>query len=417
MHEYSSQDRLALLYRLSQTFNSSLDLNEVLNRVMDEVITVMHAERGFLMLREADESLSLSVARGIDHKTLAAGESSFSRGVIQGVVTDGKPVLTDDAQLDMRFMGHQSVKIHGLRSIICVPLSIKDQVSGVIYIDNRLQAGLFTDADLDLLAAIASSAAIAIENARLYQVAVEKGRMERELQVARQVQANLLPQEMPHLEGWEFAARWEPAREVAGDYYDLFEVEDGKLGVVIADVADKGMPAALFMASTRSIVRATLNGSVWPARGVAQTNQLLCSESSQGMFVTLFFLLLEEGSGEVFYVNAGHNPPIHYQARQDQLSYLSRTGMALGVDAGAVFEQRKIVLEEGDFLFLYTDGVTDALDARGSEYGIQRLEKVVQAMRHAPASEIIAALDRSIENFMGSSAPYDDITIVAVKKI
>src|SRR4030042_698982 len=216
-----SGERLALLYRLSQTFNSSLDLDQVLNLVMDEVIAVTGAERGFLTLREANGSLMFRVARGRDQKTIDDPQFQISRSVVERVAQEGEPILTSDAQKDDRFSARQSVVILGLRSILCVPLKIKDQVLGVIYVDNRLQTGIFSEADLELLTAIASSAAIATENARLYQVAVEKGRMARELQMAREVQASLLPQETPQGPGWEFAACWQPARGGAGGYYDL----------------------------------------------------------------------------------------------------------------------------------------------------------------------------------------------------
>ena len=232
--------RLALLYRVSRTFNSSLDLDEVLNRVMDEVIAVTHAERGFVMLRDEDGGLAFRVARGMDRSMVDDPEFQISRGVVEQVAHEGQPMLTSDAQRDERLSMRLSVIGLGLRSILCVPLKCKDTVSGVIYVDNRLQAGIFTADDLDLLVAIASNAAIAIENARLYQVAVEKGRMERELQMAHAVQASLLPRETPQMPGWEFEARWQPAREVSGDYYDFIPIDGNKLGLVIADVSDKG---------------------------------------------------------------------------------------------------------------------------------------------------------------------------------
>ena len=256
----SSTVRLALLVRLAQAFNSSLDLDQVLGRVMDEVIAAVHAERGFVMLHEAGGQLVFRVARGIDQRTIEDPSFQISRGVLAQVAAEGRPVLTSDAQHDDRFSMRQSIVSLGLRSILCVPLVVRDQVTGVIYVDNRLHAGIFTPADLELLTAIASSAAIAIENARLYQAAVETGRLERELQMARELQAGLIPHETPHAPGWEFVARWQPARQVAGDFYDFIPAAGDHIGIVVADVADKGMAAAIFMALTRSTVRASLAG-------------------------------------------------------------------------------------------------------------------------------------------------------------
>jgi hypothetical protein len=327
-----SSDRLALLVRLSQVFNSTLALDEVLNRVMDEVIAVTRAERGFVMLREEDGTLTFRAARGMDQSTVQDPQFQVSRGVVERVAQQGRPVLTSDAQQDDRFSLRLSVVNLGLRSILRVPLLVQGRLLGVIYVDNRLRCGLFTADDLDLLAAIASTAAIAIENARLYQVAVDKGRMERELQMAREVQASLLPSATPQLPGWEFVARWRPAREVAGDYYDFLPLGEGRLGLVMADVSDKGMPAALLMALTRSVVRASVIPAPTPAEGIAVANRLVCADSTGGMFVTLFYGVLHPDTGMLTYVNAGHNPPLFYRAGEDHLLELKPSGMALGLD-------------------------------------------------------------------------------------
>ncbi len=411
----ASSDRLSLLYRLSQTFNSSLDLDEVLNRVMDEVIAATGAERGFVTLLEANGGSIFRVARGMDQKTIDDPQFQVSRSVVERAAREGRPILTSDAQSDERFSMRHSVRVLGLRSILCVPLEIKGKILGVVYVDNRLQTGLFTEEDLDLLAAIASSAAIAIENARLYQVAVEKGRMERELQMARQVQASLLPQETPQIEGWEFAAHWQPAREVAGDYYDFIPLAAERLGLVIADVSDKGMSAALFMALTRSIIRASVASTDSPADGIAQANRLICADATRGMFVTMFYALLDPVTAKMAYVNAGHNPPLLCRADEDELETLTRTGMALGVVEDSPFEVRTLHLNPGDFMLLYTDGVTDATDAHEQSFGMERLQRVVLENRRATVTEILSALEQSIEEFVGSIAPFDDVAIVVAK--
>jgi len=413
-----SSDRLALLFRLSQTFNSSLDLDEVLNRVMDEVIAVTHAERGFVMLHDSKGRLVFRVARGMDQSTIDDPQFQISRSVVERVAREGQAVLTSDAQSDERFSMRQSVMDLGLRSILCVPLTIRNKTLGGVYVDNRLQAGIFTQSDLDLLSAIASSAAIAIENARLYQMAVEKGRMERELQMAHEIQAGLLPGEMPQVSGWEFVARWQPAREVAGDYYDFIPLDPGggQLGLVIADVSDKGMPAALFMALTRSVVRASVGHAPSSADGIAHANRLICEDATGGMFVTLFYAQLNPETGDMTYVNAGHNPPLLYRADQDLLTELTSTGMALGVMEDTSFEQRTVRLNAGDFVFLYTDGVTEALDSQRREFGEERLQRVILDKRHAPAAEMVAGLEQALREFVGASSPADDITVVAAKR-
>lgn len=415
-----SRHRLDLLYRLAQTFNSSLDLDQVLNSVMDEVITTMKAERGFVMLLNDDGELEFKIARGIDQRTIDDPQFQVSRSILKRVIIEGKPILTNNAQMDARFNTQQSVRLLGLRSILCVPLILKGKTLGVIYVDNHLQSGIFKPSDRELLLAIASNAAIAIENARLYQLAVEKGRLERELQMARQVQTNLLPKETPQISGWEFAATWQPARQVAGDYYDFIPFEDGRLGVIIADVSDKGMPAALFMAMTRAILRASLTQSPSPSDGIAHANRLLCQDSTNCMFVTLFYAQIDPTSGLFTYVNAGHNPPIYYHhqshSKTGQLARLSRTGMALGVMEDATFQENVIRLSEGECLLLYTDGLTDTFNLAGESFSIQSLELLLTSNPTLSAKQFVSHLMRTIQNFSANPEPFDDLTLIYLKR-
>jgi sigma-B regulation protein RsbU (phosphoserine phosphatase) len=411
-------DRLSLLYRLSQIFNSTLDLDEVLNRVIDEILTAVHGERGFVMLREPGSPLSFRVARGLDQETIESPQFQVSRGVVEQVAGNGQPVLTSDARTDDRFRLRHSVMDLGLRSILCVPLTRKGQVTGVVYVDNRLRAGIFNQADLELLAAIASSAAIAIENARLYQVAVEKGRMERELQMAHELQASLLPGEPPDIPSWELAACWLPAREVAGDYYDLFPLADGATVLVIADVCDKGMPAALFMALSRSIVRASLDGALSPSEGMARANRLIHADAG-GMFVTLFCARLQPGSGDITYVNAGHNPPLLVRRADvcDPFTPLPPTGMALGALPDSTYGQGTVHLDPGDLILCYTDGVIDSRDAQGEAFGKARLLHLLRQHHQKGVRQVVETLEQAIRAYAGGVTPFDDVTLLAVGRL
>jgi sigma-B regulation protein RsbU (phosphoserine phosphatase) len=416
MTNHSPDHRLALLYRISQTFSSSLDPDRVLDLVMDEVIGATGAERGLLMLYDDAGKLEFRAARGLDQQTIEASDFQVSRGVVDWVADEGKPILTSNAQFDERLGGRASIISMGLRSILCVPLLLKGWSLGLIYVDNRLQAGIFGQEDLDLLVAIASSAAIALENARLYQMAREMGRMERELQMARQVQSSLIPDATPDIPGWEVVAWWEPAREVSGDFYDFVQEGEGRWGIVVADVSDKGIPAALFMALARTIVRASVLDAPSPAAGIARANRLVCADARDGMFVTLVYGELEPATGKMCYVCAGHYPPLLYRAAGDRLTHLKWTGMALGVDPGASYESHTVRLKPGDFMLMYTDGVIDATNPQGEAFGQDRLWESIVEQRHAPAAEIVAALRAELGRFAGGSAPFDDVTLVLVRR-
>lgn len=411
-----SNERLELLYRVSQTFNSSLDLDQVLNTVIDQVIAVIHAERGFVVLREPDGALVFRVARGMHQTTIDDPQFQVSRGVVDQVIREGKPVLTSNAQADSRFSGRQSVSILGLSAILCAPLKVRETILGAVYVENRLQAGLFTEEDLAFLEAIAASAAISIENARLYQVAVEKGRMERELQLAYRVQSSLIPAEAPQLEGWEFCAHWLPARQVSGDFYDFFPTRTGALGIVVADVSDKGIPAALFMANSRSLLRASLMVAEQPLQGFTNANRLVCADAADGMFLTMFYGQLEPATGQMRFINAGHNPPLLYRHGKTSPAELSRTGMALGVDEMAGFQEGQVMLQPGDLLVLFTDGLPDAMDDQGSEFSMERVRAAIQARLGEPAPQVLASLLEALSAHTGAAPPFDDVTIVIIKR-
>jgi serine phosphatase RsbU (regulator of sigma subunit) len=277
--------------------------------------------------------------------------------------------------------------------------------------------GIFTMDDLDLLSAISYSAASAIENARLYQVAIEKARMERELQVARQVQSSLLPKDVPHLSGWDFAATWLPAREVAGDYYDFFTRPDGSLDLIIADVSDKGMAAALFMANSRSIVRAAMANANTLAEGIAGANRLIYADSASGMFLTLFYARIDPLSGSLTFVNAGHNAPLHYSRGQIEPVELKRTGMALGVEEGLTYFEKTTALQKGDVIILYTDGLTDAINESQQAFDLENVLRVVSSVRNTPAQHILNTIVAAVDHFTGSAAPFDDITMIVARRL
>jgi len=399
-------------------FNSSLELEEVLTCVMDEVIVTLKAERGFIMLQEPGGSFQFKVAHGIHQEEIPDPQSEISLTIAHEVAVNGVLVVTSNAQEDERFSSRYSVIFLRLRSVLCVPLSVKGNIIGVIYVDNRLFKGVFTLPDLELLTAIASSAAIVIENARLYILAIEKGRLESELQIARQVQTSMLPKEIPHCPGWEFSALWQPARQVAGDFYDCIRLGQCQLGLLIADVTDKGMPAALFMALARTILRACLRKPSSAAADIKHANRLICSESTSGYFVTVFYAGLDLKSGQLTYVNAGHPPPFWCRPI-DQLEMipLVRTGMALGIDPGASFDQQTIQMEPGDYVLAYTDGVTEACNERQVMFGEDKLRSEILKYSTLKPTVILDKILHCAMEWSGGTEYYDDITLLLANRL
>ncbi|MBZ0295792.1 MAG: SpoIIE family protein phosphatase [Anaerolineae bacterium] len=409
-----SSEHLLTLYEITRTMNSSLDFDDVLNRAMDSVMQVTKAERGVLMIADSTTGqLQIRVARNVSGETLA-NEDAYSTTVVNQVVETRTSLLTNNAMFDNRYVPGQSIIMRGLRAILCAPMLVKDRLVGVVYVDTSMRSGNFSEADRNLLSAVAGQAGIAIENARLYAVAVEKGRIERELQMGREMQRALMPQEMPVLEGYELAAIWRAAREMAGDFYDAFHLGEDRLGVVIADVSDKGAAAALFMAVSRSFIRSYAHAGLSPVDTLRATNDLILDDADSGMFVTAYHSIFDR-NGICYNVNAGHNPPLYYQHAKRKASFMPRGGRAIGWFADNPVKEVILELSPGDTLVYYTDGVTEAEDEESRFYSDARLIRAVMACAGESAAGVRDYIVRDVEQFCGNVPLFDDLTLLVVK--
>jgi sigma-B regulation protein RsbU (phosphoserine phosphatase) len=331
-------------------------------------------------------------------------------------VEERAPLLTNNAMFDDRYTPGQSIIARGLRAIMCAPMLVKQRLVGVVYVDTSMRSGNFSEADRDLLNAVAGQAGIAIENARLYRVAVEKGRIERELQMGREMQQALMPNQMPLFAGYDLAATWRAAREMAGDFYDVFHLSDDRLGVVIADVSDKGAAAALFMAVSRSFIRSYAHAGLSPVDTLRAANDLILDDARSGMFVTVYHSVFNR-NGNCYNVNAGHNPPLLYRRAANQVAYLPRGGRAIGWFADNPVKETVLRLLPGDLLVYYTDGLTEAQNAHGDFYGEDRLAAMVLKMAEQPAVNVRDAIVRDVESFCAGIPLLDDLTLVVVRYI
>lgn len=408
-----SPEHMRALYAITGTMNSSLDFDEALNNVLDAIISVMKAQRGFLMIADPEtDELRVLTVKGVDGETLE--EEGYSTTIVSQVVSTREPLLTNNAQFDTRFQAGQSIIMRGLRAILCAPMLVKDRLMGVVYVDTSMRSGNFNDSDRNLMAAVAGQAGIALENARLYTVAVEKGRMERELQMAREIQQGLLPHNLPKLTGYDVASSWQAAREVAGDFYDAFKLADDKLGVVIADVSDKGAPAALFMAVARTMIRSHAHAGLSPVDIIGRTNDLILEDAESGMFVTVYHSHFYEG-GDSAHVNAGHNPPLIYRAQTGTTEYMPRGGRAVGWFPDNPLSEVRLQLHAGDVIVYYTDGLTEAENPNKDQYGEERLAQTLINNANQSAEDIMTTILDDVDVFAEGEPPFDDLTIMVVR--
>jgi sigma-B regulation protein RsbU (phosphoserine phosphatase) len=300
--------------------------------------------------------------------------------------------------------------------LIGFPLMIKSDLFGVMLVEEDSDARRFRQKRVDIVSSIAQQVAFSIQNEHLQREMVNRERLEHEVHLARQIQKTFLPEHLPELDGWNLAATWITARQVGGDFYDVFELPGGRLGLFIADVSDKGIPAALFMALTRTLVRAVVFDTPSPADAMRRVNSLIIPDNQQGMFVSAVYGVLTLENGEFVYANAGHNPPIWLCGASRVMQMLRRTGAALGIIEDVPMEDRTITLAPGDFLLLYTDGVTEAFSPEDETYGDERLKQVLEAAEVTTARGVLDALEASVRQFMGLLPPADDLTMLGINR-
>src|SRR5947208_11876649 len=328
-------DLLALISKVGVALLASVTLNETLEQIVALVFEAVPADRCMIMMRNAKSpELKVAVARLRD-RAGEVGEIRISRSVIDEVVTNGKSVLTSDAQADPRFMGG-TVMLQGVRSVLAVPLGVGANVFGIIYADSPLSDNRFTEDHLKLLTTLASVAAIRVENARLTEEQMERERLEREQQVASEIQQRFLPASAPQLDGWELQGIRFPCYEIGGDYYDFIRRDDGKLVVALGDVSGKGTAAALLMSSLHAAIHAQAGSHDSLVATISAVNRYLADNIPPNRFVTLFYAELDPDSGAVSFLNAGHNPPLIVHAA-GKVEQLASGGLHLGIKRDAEY--------------------------------------------------------------------------------
>jgi serine phosphatase RsbU (regulator of sigma subunit) len=270
---------------------------------------------------------------------------------------------------------------------------------------------------VEIVTSIAQQVVLSIQNEHLQLEMVMRERLEHEVELARQIQKTFLPEHLPEIPGWDLAATWLTARQVGGDFYDVIELPDRRLGLLIADVSDKGMPAALFMALTRTLIRAVVYNTPSPAEALQRVNALIIPDNRESMFVTAVYGVLSIESGEFTYANAGHNPPVWMSKAGKSLEFLYRTGAALGIIEDLPMNQRTISLGLDDLLFLYTDGLTEAFSPDDETFGDGRLQQVLNNVAEtSSARTVLDALETAVNQFMDPLPAADDLTMLALKR-
>jgi len=416
-------DKLRMLLDITKTISRSLDLQEVLDLVMDTLDSLIPYDAAGIYLvkhlrptdwQAGDEETTVfhtEAVRGYDIADMQELHLKMGEGLIGHVAVSGRPFISPDVRKEPRYVNARA----RTRSEMVAPIISNEEVIGVFDLESD-ELNAYANDDLEVLMLLASQVAIIIEKVMLHDQLIEKQRLETQLEVARQVQLELLPARDPQVEGFDISAYNFPTEEVSGDYYDWVQIYDDQIGIVIADVSGKGVPAALLMAFLRASLRAASHIGYAPQVSMSKVNYLLWESIERNQFVTAFYGILDTTNRTLAYSNAGHNPPMLIDV-DGTAHFEERGGVPLGMFRDSRYYEYYATIAPGQILVLYTDGVTEATNPSGEEYGRDRLAEAVRNVRDLPAREMIDVLHRDLIQWTDGQGAGDDVTFFILKAL
>jgi phosphoserine phosphatase RsbU/P len=415
--------QIATLLDALRALGGSRVLDEVLTLVMDAAIDVTGAERGFVMLANARGELELKLARMQGRMSLSGTRFDTSRKIPEQVFATGREIVVKDMHEDDLADAHMQTIALGIRHVLCVPLLLVRYVDqpgtpvearsiGVLYLDSREKGTILSQTARHALETLAAEAAVAIENARLFREAIEKGRIEEELRVASQIQQALLPKARTRGSFYDASGTSIACRAIGGDFFEYIELPDGSFGFALGDVSGKGPPAALLTAMLQGIFSTQAFAPVEPATMMTRVNKALIARGIESRFATIFFGILSP-DGRLTYCNAGQNPPLLFMS--SGVRKLETGGMIVGLFPHATYDQEELQLAAGDSLAVFSDGVSEALNPAGEEYGEDRIREALAPHWLEPSDAALQTLLNSVRDFAQGAPQSDDVTALVVR--
>ena len=413
----SSVEELILLNDLALAASSSLDIDQTLNTIVQKSIKAVRAEQGSISLVTEKQDDPLRTL--IRHQDFSGSMESYKIGShISGwVLKYRKPLLIENLATDERFhVTEQEIK--DIRSALCLPILFQGKIIGILIMINKKTLEPFSENDLRLLSIIAAQSGQLIRNSQLQQEAIDKKRLEQELILAKKIQRSLLPKADPGIEGIEIASYFNPMEAVGGDYYDFFEIDENRFGIVIADVSGHGPSAALIMAMIKGILHSIIHNFTAPDVALNELDSIITRIIPADVFITLLFIVFDFEKKVLQFANAGHLPIIQYNHQQNICQTLELPGFVLcawDLLQESSYGQREIPLREGDIFFVYTDGVNEAVNKNFEMFEISGIENALKETVSASAENIIEHIKGKLDTFTGKTSQDDDIVMIAVK--
>ncbi|RMD98838.1 MAG: hypothetical protein D6814_06725, partial [Calditrichaeota bacterium] len=384
----------------------TLDKNIIANTLAYAIMGEMMVQHCVVFLQNVDGEMETLVCKGVekDHVESVLRKQEAVEAILQTRLP--KEVAQLEPALLSESMAQKQLELF-------IPMLSQDRVKGGIFLGKRLNERPFSATDLEFLATLANAAMTSFENARLFQEAIEKERLEEELSIARDIQRKLLPASAPIIEGFEFAGMNIPTRKVGGDYYDFILVDDQHIVVAIGDVSGKGVPASLLMANLQASLHAMIHAG-WPLKEVVRRiNNIIHKNTAIDKFITFFIAEINTETHELTYVNAGHNPPM-WVNQNGEIRLLETGGVILGMMPEMPYQQETISLAPNDWLVLFTDGVSEAMNEQDEEFTEQRIEATIRENLDLSARQMIEKIATAVREFCGNAPQSDDITLVAI---
>lgn len=406
-------NELTVLLEINQLLISSLDPQEILDRIAEGIVSALNVKAAIIrLLDESGTELTLKSIYNLSPEYLSKGPVILKDHPICQSALRGEAKVIYDVSTDPRFVYNEAAKKEGLRSMLCVGMKSKEKAIGTVHLYTR-EPHIFTEDEIKLAQSIANQAAIAIENAKLYKESIEKQRIERELAMAVEVQSALLPTDKPLLNGIDIKAKIVPCSQLSGDLYDFIDLGNRSIAIVIADVSGKGTPGALLMATTHANIHAVSEDTSSVSNIIDKTNKYLCKYTRSSEFITLFYGILNADDLTFTYSNAGHNPPIIF--REGLGVFLENGGIPLGIIKDTTYSEDQIKLITGDIIVLYTDGVTEATNKNKEIFGVSRLMRTIQKNINLNSTDIVNKVYDEIVSFADGAPQNDDLTIIVIK--
>jgi serine phosphatase RsbU (regulator of sigma subunit) len=408
----NKSNKLLDIVKIRKLLNSTLRLEKILQIILETATKNLNADRGTVyVIDHKKKELWSKVLQG-DVKVEI--RLPIGKGIAGYVAKTGKKVMLKDAYKDRRFNREVDKKTgYHTKTMLCTPMKDrKGKRIGVIQIVNK-RNGYFSQDDIKFLDLLSLDACLAIENARLFKEALEKERIEKELEVAATIQKMILPKTIPQVDGFEITGVSVPTTQVGGDYYDVISLPDGKIALAIADAAGKGVPAALLVSTLQACLHAYLESNLKLEELMQKVNRVIFRSSTENKFITFFIGILDPFSKKLQIVNAGHYPPL--LIRKNNLTKMPTTGVVLGCIESVPFICKEFELESNDVLVMFTDGITEASNSSHGAYGDERLEKLILEFNGHSAEYLKEAIYKDVRAFAGGAEQSDDITMLILK--